>query len=199
MKRLILGSNSPRRQELLKGLGIDFTVDTGNYFEENFGQDVPFDEVPRLMSEGKSDGFHRPMDFFIETILKGVYLLNDSVRKDIQTKIYVRFLITQELNILDNKSIISPDGNRAFGSGTIKTYCFVMSDSIAEILYSLQLIENSSLSKANSFSWKYLQERTATTPKWDSSEEICPESECHRGNYTVIRITSSIIQFSDDI
>ena len=61
MKRLILGSNSPRRQELLKGLGIDFTVDTGNYFEENFGQDVPFDEVPRLMSEGKSDGFHRPL------------------------------------------------------------------------------------------------------------------------------------------
>ena len=100
---------------------------------------------------------HRPLRvvrgrcFFIETILKGVYLLHDSVRKDIQTKIYVRFLITQELNILDNKSIISPDGNRAFGSGTIKTYCFVMSDSIAEILYSLQLIENSSLSKANSF------------------------------------------------
>ena len=61
MKRVILGSNSPRRRELLKGLGIDFTVDTGNQFEENFGPDIPYDEVPRLMAEGKSDGFHRPL------------------------------------------------------------------------------------------------------------------------------------------
>ena len=30
MKRIILGSNSPRRRELLAGLDIDFTVDTGN-------------------------------------------------------------------------------------------------------------------------------------------------------------------------
>ena len=98
----------------------------------------------------------------------GIYLLHDFIRKNIQPKVYVRFLIAQELNILDNKSIISPDGNCAFGSGTIKTYCFVMSDSIAEILYSLQLIENSSLSKANSFSWKYLKARTAATSTRDS-------------------------------
>ena len=62
MKRLILGSNSPRRRELLKGLGVDFTVDTENNFQENFGPDVPYDEVPRLMAEGKSDGFHRPLE-----------------------------------------------------------------------------------------------------------------------------------------
>ena len=61
MKRVILGSNSPRRRELLKGLGIDFTVDTENHFQENFGPDIPYDEVPRLMAEGKSDGFHRPL------------------------------------------------------------------------------------------------------------------------------------------
>lgn len=61
MKRLILGSNSPRRRELLKGLGVDFTVDTENHFQENFGPDIPYDEVPRLMAEGKSEGFHRPL------------------------------------------------------------------------------------------------------------------------------------------
>jgi len=61
MKRLILGSNSPRRRELLKGLGVDFTIDTENYFQENFGPDIPYDEVPRLMAEGKSEGFHRPL------------------------------------------------------------------------------------------------------------------------------------------
>ena len=61
-KRIILGSNSPRRRELLKGLDIDFTVDTGNNFQENFGLGVPYDTVPRLMSEGKSHGFHRPLE-----------------------------------------------------------------------------------------------------------------------------------------
>lgn len=60
-KRIILGSNSPRRRELLSGLNIDFEVDTGNNFNESFSRDTPFDEVPRLMSAGKSHGFHRPL------------------------------------------------------------------------------------------------------------------------------------------
>lgn len=61
-KRVILGSNSPRRKELLKGLDIDFEVDTRNNFQENFDPSTPYDDVPRLMSEGKSLGFHRPLE-----------------------------------------------------------------------------------------------------------------------------------------
>ena len=60
-KRIILGSNSPRRRELLSGLNIDFEVDTRNDFNECFDPVTPFDEVPVLMSEGKSAGFHRPL------------------------------------------------------------------------------------------------------------------------------------------
>ena len=60
-KHIILGSNSPRRRELLKGLDIDFEVDTNNNFEEHFGSDIPYDQVPRLMAQGKSHGFHRPL------------------------------------------------------------------------------------------------------------------------------------------
>ena len=61
-KHIILGSNSPRRRELLKGLDIEFEVDTRNNFEESFGPETPYDEVPRLMAEGKSHGFHRPLE-----------------------------------------------------------------------------------------------------------------------------------------
>lgn len=60
-KRVILASGSPRRRELLKGLDIDFEIDTKNNFKECFSPDTPYDEVPRLMSEGKSAGFHRPL------------------------------------------------------------------------------------------------------------------------------------------
>ena len=60
-KRVILASGSPRRRELLKGLDIDFEIDTKNNFKEHFSPDTPYDEVPRLMSEGKSAGFYRPL------------------------------------------------------------------------------------------------------------------------------------------
>ena len=61
MKELILASGSPRRRELLKGLDIDFEVDTGNTFEESYDPSTPFEKVPLLMSEGKSRGFHREL------------------------------------------------------------------------------------------------------------------------------------------
>jgi septum formation protein len=60
-KRIILGSNSPRRRELLSGLNIDFEVDTENNFKESFSAGTNYSEVPSLMSEGKSLGFHRPL------------------------------------------------------------------------------------------------------------------------------------------
>lgn len=60
-KHIILASGSPRRRELLNGLDIDFEIDTNNNFKESFSPDTPFDDVPRLMSEGKSYGFHRPL------------------------------------------------------------------------------------------------------------------------------------------
>lgn len=59
--KIILASGSPRRKELLKLLDIDFTVDTVNSFEEKFDPSTPHEEVPQLMSEGKSYGFHRPL------------------------------------------------------------------------------------------------------------------------------------------
>ena len=62
MKRIILGSNSPRRRELLAGLDIPFTVDTGNTFEERLDPDVEAHRVPELLSRGKSHGFHRPLE-----------------------------------------------------------------------------------------------------------------------------------------
>ena len=61
-KRVILGSNSPRRRELLAGLNIDFTIDTDTDFKESFDDGIPYSEVPERMSVGKSRGFHRPLD-----------------------------------------------------------------------------------------------------------------------------------------
>ncbi len=61
-KKIILGSNSPRRKELLAGLNIEFTVDTGNTFEETYDESTPHERIPEVLSEGKSYGFHRALE-----------------------------------------------------------------------------------------------------------------------------------------
>lgn len=61
-KRIILASGSPRRRELLAGMNIEFTVDTGNNFEERYDPSTPHEQIPALMSEGKSHGFHRELE-----------------------------------------------------------------------------------------------------------------------------------------
>lgn len=61
-KKIILASASPRRKELLAGLCIDFEVDTRNNFEEIYSSDIPHEEIPEVLSIGKSNGFHRPLE-----------------------------------------------------------------------------------------------------------------------------------------
>ena len=60
-KKLILGSQSPRRKELLGMLGIPFTIETETSFREDPSPSLPHGEVPARMSEGKSLGFHREL------------------------------------------------------------------------------------------------------------------------------------------
>ena len=60
-KKIILGSASPRRKELLSGLGVEFEVDTRNRFEENYPCNTPQEQIPEVLAEGKSYGFHRPL------------------------------------------------------------------------------------------------------------------------------------------
>jgi len=60
-KRIILGSNSPRRRELLKGMDVEFVVDAETSFVEHPDPDMPHRLVPAMMAEGKSKGFHRPL------------------------------------------------------------------------------------------------------------------------------------------
>lgn len=61
-RKLILGSNSPRRRELLAGLGLEFELDARSNFEESPFEGGDAYSLPLKMSEGKSLGFHRPLE-----------------------------------------------------------------------------------------------------------------------------------------
>lgn len=58
---IILGSGSPRRKELLGELGLEFVVDTKNTFEEVYSDGTPEEQIPEVLAEGKSLGFHREL------------------------------------------------------------------------------------------------------------------------------------------
>ena len=61
-KKIILASASPRRRELLEGMGVQFTVDTKNSFDEVYDESTPKDLIPSVLSKGKSYGFHRDLE-----------------------------------------------------------------------------------------------------------------------------------------
>ncbi len=66
---IILASKSPRRQELLRGMGMDFEILTKET-PENYPNDLPLDEVPKYLSLQKSLAFNDeelPADYLLIT------------------------------------------------------------------------------------------------------------------------------------
>ena len=66
---IILASKSPRRQELLRGMGVDFKILTKET-DERFPSDMPLDEVPKYLSLQKSLAFadeELPTDYLLIT------------------------------------------------------------------------------------------------------------------------------------
>ena len=66
---IILASKSPRRQELLRGMGVNFEILTKET-PENYPTDLPLDEVPKYLSLQKSLAFkddELPADYLLIT------------------------------------------------------------------------------------------------------------------------------------
>jgi len=56
-KSLILASNSPRRQQLLKGLDVDFEIWSTNHEDESYPNDLPVEQVPTYLAKHKASFF----------------------------------------------------------------------------------------------------------------------------------------------
>ncbi|MGM9840697.1 MAG: Maf-like protein [Candidatus Limisoma sp.] len=58
---IILASGSPRRRELLGGLGIDFRVARLNDVDESYPSDLPANEVAEYLSKKKADAYRKSL------------------------------------------------------------------------------------------------------------------------------------------
>lgn len=61
-KTLILASKSPRRQELLRGAGLDFTLADGFDVDEVYPADMPAENVPLYLARLKSEACPTPLN-----------------------------------------------------------------------------------------------------------------------------------------
>lgn len=75
--RIILGSGSPRRRELLAGLGLDFTVEPQTSFVENNEANLPTAEIAEYMAKGKSFGHRALADYELLITSDTIVLIPD--------------------------------------------------------------------------------------------------------------------------
>ena len=55
--RIILASNSPRRKELLSGLGFEFEVHTLKGLDESYPEGLSMEEIPQFISRKKASAY----------------------------------------------------------------------------------------------------------------------------------------------
>lgn len=59
--KIILASNSPRRKELLAGLGVDFEVRLIDGIDESYPVDLPTEEIAAFISQRKAAAYSNAM------------------------------------------------------------------------------------------------------------------------------------------
>ncbi len=67
MKKIILASNSPRRCELLAGLGYAFEVKVIPGIDESYPDDLPMEQIPQYISQQKAAAYEVAADEIVLT------------------------------------------------------------------------------------------------------------------------------------
>ncbi len=81
MKKIILASNSPRRRELLAGLGLDFEVRVKEGIDESYPAEMPVQDVAGYISRKKASAYDIAQDEILLTADTVVVLGNTVLGK----------------------------------------------------------------------------------------------------------------------
>ena len=64
---VVLGSNSPRRRELLNDMGVTFRVEAIRGIDEHYPASLPVEEIPVYLARIKAEGHHMQPDELLIT------------------------------------------------------------------------------------------------------------------------------------
>lgn len=134
-KRLILASNSPRRQELLAGLGIPYEVRVLNDIDESYPENLCGGEIAAYISRSKAEAYYQTMatDELIITA-DTIVCLDDAVlgkpRNNSEAVEMLQMLSGRTHQVYTGVTIISMDGQTTFVSRSDVTFSILAKEEI---------------------------------------------------------------------
>ena len=134
--RVVLASNSPRRKELLSGLGIAYEVKTLPDIDESFPEGMDGVEIPAYIARDKADAYRTMMaeDELIITADTIVWLDGEVMGKPHDAedaRRMLRALSGQTHQVIPGVCLTTADAQKSFATVTDVTFCRLSEEEIA--------------------------------------------------------------------
>ena len=134
--RIVLASNSPRRKELLSGLGIQYEVKTLPDIDESYPEGLDGLEIPAFIARAKADAYRSVMqpDELIITADTIVWLDGNVMGKPKdaeEAREMLRALSGQTHQVITGVCLTTPDYQKAFATLTDVTFASLSEEEIA--------------------------------------------------------------------
>jgi len=133
--KIILASNSPRRKELLAGLGVDFTVRTLQGIDESYPGSLKGEQIPMYISGQKAKAYKESMadDELIITADTIVYVDGEVLGKPKDAddaKRMFHMMSDRKHEVITGVSIVTKQKTVQFATTTIVTFAPLTDDEI---------------------------------------------------------------------
>ncbi len=133
-KRIILASNSPRRRELLSGLGFDYEVRVMKGIDESYPDGLPGEEIPVYISRKKASAYTLEPDELLITAdtivwLEGRVLGKPADREDACQML--RDLSGKTHQVITGVTLTDSEGQHAFSCVSDVTFAQLSDEEIA--------------------------------------------------------------------
>ena len=122
----ILGSNSPRRKEIHKEIGLDFSIFPSN-IDENFNKEIDLEDIPVFLAEKKANALKNKLkenDILItaDTIVIYKNELLSKPENSYQAKEMLEKLSGKSHKVITGVCLLSKNNKSIFSSKTIVTF-----------------------------------------------------------------------------
>lgn len=134
--KVVLASNSPRRKELLSGLGIQYEVKTLPDIDESFPEGLDGVEIPAYIARAKADAYRASMqsDELIITADTIVWLEGEVMGKPSDAgdaRRMLRTLSGHTHQVITGVCLTTAENQKAFSTVTDVTFCSLSEEEIA--------------------------------------------------------------------
>jgi len=133
--RILLASNSPRRKELLTGLGIDYEVKTLPDVDESFPAELKGEEIPVYIARKKAEAYREMLlaDSLVITADTIVWLEGEMLGKpcdEADAAAMLRKLSGKTHQVITGVCLTTPDWQKSFSAISEVRFAFLTNDEI---------------------------------------------------------------------